>query len=359
MIYQRQQLTSLQPEELDRYLSEGWYRWAQTIFTGHILAFPDALYPAAWIRLPLKDYKFRKSLRRIMRRNAESLEVRVGPAKVTPAKNLLFLKYRASFKGDLFPTLNDALFGTPKKPSVFDTREFEIYYQDRLIAFSFFDIGDETIASIMGIYDPDFSRFGLGFYTMLLEIEWAMENGKDYFYPGYAVPGNSRFDYKLRIGDVEFYDAETQSWEAWSQFQIDETPLAVLRKRISELKASCTNAGLHWLIGHYANFEDPCERLKGQHLLQFPLYLCADDHAENEHPLIVEYDLITSCYRLGRYRTVKALPFPNHTKQLAIYSYPISYDLADFVFLGSLVREEIIFEDSETLPVIERLKNLS
>tara|TARA_R110002096_G_scaffold54517_17_gene140631 strand:- start:2562 stop:3641 length:1080 start_codon:yes stop_codon:yes gene_type:complete len=358
MIYQRQQLTTLEPEELDRYLEEGWYRWAQTIFTGHILAFPDALYPAAWIRLALPDYKFRKSLRRIMRRNGESLVVKMGPAKITAAKNLLFLKYRASFKGDLFPTLQDALFGSPKKSSVFDTRQLEIYHNDRLIAFSFFDVGGESIASIMGIYDPDYSRFGLGFYTMLLEIEWAKENGKDYFYPGYAVPGNSRFDYKLRIGDVEFFEARSQSWLPWDQFQIEKTPLAELRKKVSDLKVTATNAGLHWLIGHYANFEDPCERLKGNHLLQFPLYLSADDHAENENPIIIEYDLISTQYRLSRYQTVKALPFPNHTKQLAIYSYPISYDLADFVFLGSLVRKEILFEHPEALPVIEHLKNL-
>ena len=32
----------------------------------------------------------------------------------------------------------------------------------------------------------------------------------DYYYPGYVVPGYHRFDYKLKIGEVEFYDPTSQ-----------------------------------------------------------------------------------------------------------------------------------------------------
>ncbi len=357
MIYERKHLSSLKPQELDGYLDRGWYRWAQTVFTGHILAFPDSLYPAAWIRLDLQDYRFRKSLRRILRRNGEVFEVRIQPAVITAEKNLLFKLYRAHFKGDLFPTLKDAILGG-KARSVFNTREVGLYHDGKLVAFSFFDVGQETIASIMGVYHPDYSSYGLGFYTMLLEIEWAMEKGMKHYYPGYVVPGNSRFDYKLRIGDVEFFEPRSKAWLPWDQFDLRQSALAILRDKLSLLQVRLARKGRNWLIGHYANFEDPCEILKGLHtyeLFRFPLYLAEDNHLENDHPLVVEYDLVDSVYRLSRFRTIKALPFPNHNKQLAVFSYAVNYDIADFVFLGSLLREEVLAENAELDPVLEAL----
>ena len=69
------------------------------------------------------------------------------------------------------------------------------------------------------MYDPEYDRYSLGFYTMLLEIEYCMELGLKFYYPGYVVPGYSRFDYKLRIGDVDYFDLYSKEWLPFSALQ--------------------------------------------------------------------------------------------------------------------------------------------
>ncbi|MCB9293514.1 MAG: GNAT family N-acetyltransferase [Lewinellaceae bacterium] len=82
---------------------------------------------------------------------------------------------------------------------VLDTREVEIYDGANLAAFSFFDVGRQSMYSKQGIYDPAYQKYSLGFFTMLVEIGYALERGCEYYYPGYVVPGNQEFDYKHRV----------------------------------------------------------------------------------------------------------------------------------------------------------------
>ena len=56
-----------------------------------------------------------------------------------------------------------------------DTREVKIYDGDKLAAFSFFDKGQRSMYSKQGIYDPAYHQFSLGFFTMLVEIQYALD----------------------------------------------------------------------------------------------------------------------------------------------------------------------------------------
>ena len=40
---------------------------------------------------------------------------------------------------------------------------------------------------------------------MLKEIEFAIENGKEFYYQGYAYEGESFYDYKKRFRGTEFF----------------------------------------------------------------------------------------------------------------------------------------------------------
>ncbi|TAE61200.1 MAG: GNAT family N-acetyltransferase [Bacteroidetes bacterium] len=78
---------------------------------------------------------------------------------------------------------------------------------DTLVAVSYFDTGKDSLASLLAIYDPAFARFSPGLYTLAEEVELARELGKKFFYPGYILPGFSQFDYKMRIGQVQYLPA--------------------------------------------------------------------------------------------------------------------------------------------------------
>ena len=78
--------TALSPEELDDYLSKGWYRMGQTIFTTNFLYFGKDFFSALWIRLPLQNYTFSKRISKRMRMHLERYRCIVQPASITPEK---------------------------------------------------------------------------------------------------------------------------------------------------------------------------------------------------------------------------------------------------------------------------------
>jgi len=202
---------SLYGAKLDAYLVKGWFRSGQYIYTVATLNIDGALYFPIRIRLPLTGYEFRKSLRKVWNKN-KCFKTVIGKAFITPEKEALYQKFLVRFDTYISPTLKDSL-QEGGETTIYNTFEAAIYEGDKLIAVSFFDLGKNTMASIMGVFDPAYSKYGLGFYTMLVEIAYGKEKGYTYYYPGYVIPGYPKFDYKLRIGQVESYDQFNDFWE--------------------------------------------------------------------------------------------------------------------------------------------------
>jgi len=219
-------LRKIPPKKLDEYLAEGWFRMGQTIFTCWFLFMERGFYSAIWIRQDLENFTFKKRSRKIMNRNGLS---------------------GASF-------------------SIYDTRQIEIYDGDKLIAASFFDVGLESVASISGIFDPAYGQHSLGFYTMLLEMQFSLDQGKRFYYPGYIVPGNPRFDYKARIGAVDYYNLYTKKWYPLEDMDVQQIPSTLL--------------------------ED---------LLKHPMYLRCISTKFRHFDLFAVYDLVAQKYQLGIY----------------------------------------------------------
>ena len=201
-------------EDLDLYLSQGWYRMGQSIFTTHFLCFGKKFYSALWIRLNLSKHKYRKNQRKLMRKNTERFQVKYAPFLLTKEKEQLYWRYKKNFKGYLAGSLEESLLDG-EEFNVYKTHEVQIFDGDKLIGLSFFDLGQNSASSIMGIYDPEYHNYSLGYYTMLMEMEYCREVGMEYYYPGYVVPGYDRFDYKVRIGDVEVYQMDDWKWGAF------------------------------------------------------------------------------------------------------------------------------------------------
>jgi arginine-tRNA-protein transferase len=92
--------------------------------------------------------------------------------------------------------------------------EIAVYKEENLIAKSFFDVGANSISSIYGIFAPEITDRSLGILTMLLEIDFALKNGKKFYYHGYAYEGNSFYDYKKRFHNLQRFDWKG-NWEKW------------------------------------------------------------------------------------------------------------------------------------------------
>ncbi len=235
MYTQRRIPLSMPPEHLDAYLARGWYRMGQMIFTCQFLGVEASFFSTIWLRLDLNLHQNSKSQRKLLRKNAQQFRFSIQPAQITKEKEKLFQRYRVEFDGYLSPTLRHSLQDNTDH-NIYNTYEVTIYEGDKLVAFSFFDLGYKSIASIKGVYDPEYKKYSLGYYTMLLEMEFGTQNGYDYYYPGYIVPGYSKFDYKTRIGNVDYYEYRSRQWKSFDKFSDDKVPMNQLRSNLQRLE---------------------------------------------------------------------------------------------------------------------------
>ena len=290
---------SLSPEELDVYLANGWYRMGQSIFTTHFLCFHDQFYSALWVRMPLKDYTFSKSLRKLIRRNYEAFEIRFQPAEVTAEKEALYQKYKNGFPGQLAPSLEDSLH-EGFDGNIFNTYETVVYEGEKLVAFSFFDLGDKSAASILGVYDYDYAKYSLGLFTVLLEMIFCLNNGIELFYPGYVVPGNSRFDYKLRIGDVDYFDLRSRKWLNYNKLNEEEVPLLKMEKKLLQIQNLFLEEGFKAKYFFYPLFEANLFGYWNAPYFDFPNLLLLEYENGKKNYLAVVFDPREDAYQLLR-----------------------------------------------------------
>jgi len=287
MNYNRYKLKSISGNELDSYLERGWYRMGLSIFTTHFLIFNDQLYSAVWLRLPLVGHQPSKSLRKIKRKVDKQFTVKINKAIFNTEKEILFEKYKLNFKGDLYSSLRMYMLDN-EYYNIYNTYECCVYDGNELIAFSYFDVGEKTMASILAAFNHNYSEYSLGLYTMIEEINYAKELGLMYYYPGYFVPKYGRFDYKKRIGNTEYFDYFTKKWHPILTFDETKDISALLKHKIYQAFDRVTANGLNAFIIFYRNWE-----------LGQPVFLLCE---YNDLYFIIEYDLLRKYYRLSLLR---------------------------------------------------------
>ena len=314
---------TLSPESLDWHLGNGWYRMGSTIFTTHFLFFKNRPYSALWIRIDLQDFRFSKSQRKLLRKNAKLFDVKVAPRKIDAQREALYRKYANDFDGRLSPTIADSLEDYDNEV-VFNTWETTVREKvsKQLVACSYFDLGSESAASILGIFDPKLRSFSLGYYTMLLEMEYCLERGFKYYYPGYVVPGYHRFDYKLRLGDSEYYDVRSGEWHPYRD--LDPSTEAPVEAQVAALTGFCEAYGGNARLKIYPLFEAGLYDIWNDDYFPYP-YLVPLSRKKGSPFIVVAFDPKSSSYYVMECRHMV------QTQLLFNAEYLQSFEPDDFV----------------------------
>jgi leucyl-tRNA---protein transferase len=200
---------------LDEYLAKGWYRMQQTIFTTDIIIKDDLVIPVFWLRTVLKRYAPAKAATRIFQINKDC-HVTLTTGTITAEAEELYQLYKASVSFEVSDTIQGYLLGEAMT-SIYNTKCFEVRKGNQLIAIGYFDEGSDSIAGILNFYHPDYKNRSLGKYLMLLKIEYALQQKKKYYYPGYISTAITKFDYKLFPGkeSAEVYLSSSKQWRSW------------------------------------------------------------------------------------------------------------------------------------------------
>jgi leucyl-tRNA---protein transferase len=151
-------------------------------------------------RVDATKFCWTSSMRRVLNRGDRELETRWAHPTVDSWRVELFNRHRdVRSLGSRDEKVDSGSYRAFLTDSCFETRELSVRLDGQLIAVSTVDIGERSVSAVYTYFDPDFSRYSLGTYAILKQIEWCGENNRQYVYLGMYVADNAHLNYKSRF----------------------------------------------------------------------------------------------------------------------------------------------------------------
>ena len=195
---------SLSEADIASFLAKGWRKFGIHFFRP---ACPGCL-DCVPLRVLTKEFYPSKSQRRVLKKCSE-VDVRFGPPRFSDRIYQIFEEHSAerfSQASDLEGFLTS--FYLPACPGL----QSEYYIGGELLGVGFLDRGTDCLSSVYFAFDPKYSDYGLGTFSVLKEVEHAKSLGLNYYYLGYYVPGCSRMTYKNRFTPREVFNWDAYDW---------------------------------------------------------------------------------------------------------------------------------------------------
>ncbi len=236
-----------------------------------------------------------------MARNDRRFRVTRGPAIIDPVREEVYQRYLTVARGRRAATLHDFRFsGADATVDAFDTQEICMWNGDELAAFCWFDLGDDSVQSLLGAYDPRFAKHGLGFHSLLLEIRLALETGRRFHYSVYVLPGDPSMDYKLAVGDVEYLDPARALWRPFPELDAGNLAGTRIERALARARTCLAQEGVACDLHDNPRHDLPDIHPKLKRALQQPLYLRLAPDPERRGTLVVEWNPESERYHLTR-----------------------------------------------------------
>ena len=94
-----------------------------------------------------------------------------------------------------------------------------LFINGELAGNGFLDLGKTSLSTIYFAFDPQFSSFSPGTFSIIQEIEWARKNGLKYYYLGYYIREISSMKYKGTFRPFELLDFDTGIWKEPEEYE--------------------------------------------------------------------------------------------------------------------------------------------
>jgi leucyl-tRNA---protein transferase len=206
--------TEASPTDIDLIWADGWRNFGANFFRNQADYVEEKWVGVVPLRINLEKFSLRKHQRKLLRQQAATI-VRYHIIEIDAEREAMFQKHILRFKDNRPAALSNFL---GESPGIVPTLAFECALydaQEKLYACSYFGIGANSISCIYATFDTDYADRSPGLHTLLAEIEFAQQHGKQYIYLGYAHDVPSYYDYKKNFNGLESYD-----WQGnWSDFE--------------------------------------------------------------------------------------------------------------------------------------------
>jgi arginine-tRNA-protein transferase len=193
---------SCSTEQYQAMLERGWRRFGKM----HFVPECKSCTKCVSMRIDVKNYKFTKSEKRVIRKNQDT-KLYVRPPSMTIEHLSLYDKYHSfmNSKKDwpYSPCEPQDYLKSYVEGKAEYSKEFLYMRDDKLIGVALVDILPKSISSIYCFYDHDYSEYSLGKYSILAQIKIAKELDIPYIYLGYWIKDHFSMGYKESYNPFE------------------------------------------------------------------------------------------------------------------------------------------------------------
>jgi len=210
--YAKIALPPLLPQEMDVLLANGYYRNGLHAVANSVRTLNHVWISTVMLRVRLRDFVWKKRLRKLLRTNNERFRHEIKSFVSDEKTEVVWRNFKHGIhQWNSVPLLEPHIL-RGESADRFNTFQISVFDGDKLVGFSIFDLGKGSLSSLEAAYDAEYRKHSIGIYTMLLEIEHCQSLGLDYYYPGFYTKDDPMFAYKLRPGNVEFFQVENAAW---------------------------------------------------------------------------------------------------------------------------------------------------
>ncbi|MCB0762336.1 MAG: hypothetical protein KDC12_12490 [Flavobacteriales bacterium] len=284
----------LSPSRYDQYLASGWFRGSVMLYKLDMLCIDSDIHSIVNIRLNLNNFEFKSRHRKLIRKNDKQFTTIIRKACPNPEKDALYQNHKKRFRGFIHATLKDYL-NSGRSQTVFDTHEVCVYDGDKLIAVSYFDFGKKSMASLICLYDEAYAKCSLGIYTMAKEIELGMSREYQWYYPGYVLDDKELFDYKLSLGNFQYYN-ESKRWRPLTPDTHLPTVASKYKQAMNDLLEALRGEGIESKRWVYPFFSMGYLGYWKVRFLNYPLLLEIPFGGPHDPKLVLSYDVDLNTY---------------------------------------------------------------
>lgn len=183
---------------VDEYLAQGYMCYANYY---RLKACPDCSRCQPY-RVSVKDFVWSKKVMRTVKKNKDLRVSVLEGGGISAEKIELYKSYMKARHNEDSPS--DAERALAQRHYGFkNTLEMDYYLGDRLVAVGLCVTGRTSMYSGFFYHDPVIQKQRPGFYSMYMEIAFALRQGFEWYYPGWYVAGISNMEYKKELAPAQ------------------------------------------------------------------------------------------------------------------------------------------------------------
>lgn len=171
------------------------------------------------VRIPVEEFRPRRSQRRCLQRNADRVEVIFKPPAYNPTHYRLYLHYTGErHKEGGMADADEARYLEFLTARCCTTLFVEFRRQRQLMAVAVTDILPNALSAVYTFFEPALSRFSPGVLSILWQIDEARRRGLKHLYLGYWIANSGKMRYKEQYRPLEAWNGYE-----WRRFERDES----------------------------------------------------------------------------------------------------------------------------------------